>query len=258
MWNRTAKVVLAGIAALTVSSALRAQMGREPGAAPPATATAAALAPEHDLSGIWNMRAAPAQRKFLNYTFTLEPPEMTPWATEKYLAAKPSNGPRSHPLKETDDPILRSCLPAGVPRIYLQPVPLQIVHTPKAILIIYEHDHMVRQVFVDGRAHPADLTPTYMGHSIGRWDGDTLVVDTAGFNDKTWLDRDGRQHSDQLHVIERLQRADRDNMTIDITMEDPKALVKPWNVVLHFQLKPGWDILEQSCGDDASFEDFEK
>ena len=258
MGNRTAKIVLAAIAALSVHSAVFAQMGQQAGPGGPAATTAADPAPEHDLAGVWNMRATPAQRKFLNFTFTQEPPELTPWATEKYLAAKPSNGPRSHPLKQTDDPILRSCLPAGTPRIYLQPVPLQILQTPKAILIIYEHDHIVRQVFMDGRVHPADVTPTYMGHSIGSWDGDTLVVDTVGFNDKTWLDRDGRQHSDELHVIERFHRADHDNMTIDITMQDPKALVKPWNVLLHFQLKPDWDLEESACTDNKSFEDFEK
>ena len=78
--------------------------------------------------------------------------------------------------------------------------------------MIFEYDHTVRQIFMDGRAHPDDITPTYMGHSIGKWEGDTLVVDTVGFNEKTWLDRDGHPHSDQLHVIERFHRVDRDNM----------------------------------------------
>lgn len=256
MRNRVNRFILAGVAALALPSTLPAQMARLPG--PEKSAGASAPDPEHDLSGVWNMHAAPAQRRFLNFTFTQDPPEMTPWATEKYMTAKPSNGPRSHPLKETDDPILKLCLPPGTPRIYLQPVPLQIVQASKEIIIIYEHDHTVRQIFMDGRTHPADLTPTYMGHSIGKWEGDTLVVDTTGFNDKTWLDRDGRQHSDQLHVIERFNRVDRDNMTIDITMDDPKALVKPWKVQLNFQLKPDWDIMEEACTDNASFEGFEK
>jgi len=106
--------------------------------------------------------------------------------------------------------------------------------------MLYEYDHTVRHIFTDGRAHPADITPTYMGHSIGKWDGDTLVVDTTGFNEKT-MARPGRhQHSDQLHVVERFLRVDRDNMQVDITMEDPKALLKPWITQLHFQLKPEW------------------
>ena len=83
-------------------------------------------------------------------------------------------------------------------------------------------------------------------------------VDTVGFNEKTWLDRDGHQHSDQLHVVERFHRVDRDNMQVDITMEDAKALAKPWITQLNFQLKADWDIMEQSCSDNAAFEDFEK
>ncbi len=162
---------------------------------------------------------------------------MTPWGTEKYNANKPSNGPRTHSLKETDDPVLRQCLPPGTPRIYLQPFPFQIVQTPKEIIMIFEYDHTVRQIFMDGRPHPEDVTPTYMGHSIGKWEGDTLVVDTVGFNEKTWLDRDGHPHSDQLHVIERFHRVDRDNMTIDLTMEDPKALAKPWKSTVEFPTK---------------------
>ncbi len=187
-----------------------------------------------------------------------DPPDMTEWAKEKYEAAKPSNGPRTHPLKETDDPILKSCLPAGVPRIYLHPVPMEIVQTPKETLLLYEYDHTVRRVFTDGRKHTDDITPTYMGESIGHWDADSFVVDTIGFNDKTWLDRDGHAHSDQLHVIELFHRTDRDNMQIDITMEDPKALIKPWVTQLFYQLRPQWDILELVCADNAAFLDFEK
>jgi hypothetical protein len=248
--------ILAGVAALAFSSSLRAQMEQQAGAAK--APSVSAPAPVHDLSGVWNMRSTPAQRKFIGSTYTLEAPDMTPWGKAKYEAAKPSNGPRSNALKVTDDPVLRTCLPPGTPRIYLQPFPLQFVQTSKEVIILYEYDHTVRHIFTDGRPHPADITPTYMGHSIGKWDGDTLVVDTAGFNEKTWLDRDGHQHSDQLHVVERFLRVDRDNLQVDITMEDPKALVKPWITQLHFQLKSEWDIMELACTDNAAFEDFEK
>jgi hypothetical protein len=250
------RIIFAGIASFAFCSASLAQSTQQAGTAKPAAASAPA--PVHDLSGVWNMRAAPAQRRVINYTFTADPPELTPWAAEKHQNAKPSNGPRSHRLEDTDDPILKDCLPTGTPRIYLQPAPMEILQTPKEIIILYEHDHTVRQVFMDGRAHPADVIPTYMGHSIGSWEGDTLVVDTVGFNDKTWLDRDGRPHSDQLHVIERFHRVDRDNMTIDLTMEDPKALLKPWKVQLYFQYKPDWVLMEQDCTDNSSFAGFEK
>lgn len=256
MRNCVVSLIFAGTAVIALASALPTQTAQQPGSAK--TAAASAPAPEHDLSGVWNMHSTPAQRKYTGSTYTAEPPEMTPWGNEKYMANKPSNGPRTHSLKETDDPVLRQCLPPGTPRIYLQPFPFQMVQTPKEILMIYEYDHTVRQIFMDGRAHPEDITPTYMGNSIGKWDGDTLVVDTVGFNDKTWLDRDGHPHSDQLHVIERFHRVDRDNMTIDINIEDPKVLVKPWKSQLNFQLKPDWDIMELVCTDNGAFEDFEK
>jgi hypothetical protein len=256
MWNRVGTFILAGVAAVAFSPALSAQMAQQSGSAKPAAAPAPA--PEHDLSGVWNMHAAPAQRRFLGNTYTADPPDMTAWGTEKYNAAKPSNGPRTHSLKETDDPVLKQCLPPGTPRIYLQPFPFQIVQTPKEILMLFEYDHTIRQIFVDGRPHPEDITPTYMGHSIGKWDGDTLVVDTVGFNEKTWLDRDGHSHSDQLHVVERFHRVDRDNMQVDLTIEDPKALAKPWKSTLNFQLRPDWDIMELACTDNGAFEDFEK
>jgi hypothetical protein len=213
---------------------------------------ASAPVPAHDLSGVWNMHGT------LDSTFAVNAPDMTEWAKKMYEAAKPSNGPRTHPLKEIDDPVLKSCLPPGVPRIYLHPFPMEIVQTPKETLLLYEYDHTVRRVFTDGRKHTDDITPTYMGESIGHWGGDTFVVDTSGFNDKTWLDRDGHVHSDQLHVIERFHRTDFDNMQIDITMEDPKALVKPWGTRLFYQLRPKWDVQEQVCTDNAAFLDFEK
>ncbi len=256
MWNLVKGLAFAGVAVLTTCGGLRAQMA-QPTAGGKAPAVSAP-APEHDLSGVWNMRDTPAQRKYLGSTYTLEEPAMTPWAKAKYDASKPSNGPRTHSLKETDDPVLRKCLPPGTPRIYLQPFPLQFIQTPKEIVMLYEYDHTVRQIFMDGRQHPADITPTYMGHSIGKWDGDTLVVDTLGFNERTWLDRDGHPHSDALHVVERFHRLDRDNMQIDITMEDPKALAKPWVTQLNFQLKPDWDIMELVCTDNGDFENFEK
>src|SRR5271170_3062300 len=125
MRNCIVRLLLAGAVVLALTSGLHAQTAPPPASAKPATASAPA--PEHDLSGVWNMHASPAQRRFLGNTYTAEPPEMTPWGTEKYMAEKPSNGPRTHSLKETDDPVLRQCLPPGTPRIYLQPFPMQIV-----------------------------------------------------------------------------------------------------------------------------------
>jgi hypothetical protein len=135
---------------------------------------------------------------------------------------------------------------------------MQIVQAPKEVLLLYEYDHTVRHVFTDGRKHPEDITPTYMGDSIGHWDGDTFVVDTVGFNGKTWLDRAGRPHSDQLHVIERFHRMNERDLELDITMEDPIALAKPWQVHFGFQLHADWALQEQVCADNGAFVSFEK
>ena len=257
MGNRVGWLLILGMAvSIALSPSVSAQGGKKADSAK--AAEPAGPAPEHDLSGVWNMHSTPEQRKYTGNTYTKEPPDMTEWANQKYMSEKPSNGPRTHSLKETDDPVLKLCLPPGTPRIYLQPFPFQIVQTPKEIFMIFEYDHTVRQIFMDGRQHPEDVTPTYMGHSIGHWEGNTLVVDTVGFNDKSWLDRDGHPHSDQLHVMERFTRTDFNTMNIAITMEDPKALAKPWTTELHFQLHPDWDIMELACTDNTAFEDFEK
>jgi hypothetical protein len=254
MRNCLAVLVLGTAGMLAFSSGLSAAAAPQAEAAKPQ----AAPAPEHDLAGVWNMQRIPSQRHFIGSTYTAEEPDMTAWGKAKFEATKPSNGPRTHTLDQTDDPVLKSCLPPGLPRIYLQPFPMQIVQTPQEVIFLYEYDHTVRHVYIDGRPHPSDLTPTYMGDSIGHWDGNTLVVDTIGFNEKTWLDRDGHVHSDQLHVVERFHRVDRDHMQIAITMTDPKALAKPWETTLYYELKPDWHIMEQVCTDNAGFLGFEK
>lgn len=242
------------------SSAGQAKQGNEAAAAAPQQGMRRGPAPPvqgpahdpHDLTGVWN-----ARRGYGGDTYIGEKPEFTAWGQEQFKKAKASNG-GEYTLQETNDPVITKCFPPGVPRIYLQPFPLQIVQTPKETIILYEYDHTVRHIFTDGRKHAEDVTPTYMGDSIGKWDGDTFVVDTVGFNDKTWLDRAGRPHSDQLHVIERFDRMNENDLELDITMEDAKALAKPWNVHIGFQLRPTWTIEEQVCADNSDFVNFEK
>jgi hypothetical protein len=206
----------------------------------------------HDLTGVWNTR-----RGYGGDSYDKPNPEFTSWGQQQFKLAKSSNGGQ-YTLQETNDPVITKCYPPGVPRIYLQPFPLQIVQTPKEVIFLYEYDHTVRHVFTDGRKHPDDLTATYMGDSIGHWEGDTFVVDTIGFNEKTWLDRAGRPHSDQLQVIERFQRMNQNDLELDVTMEDPKSLAKPWDVHIGFQLHADWNIAEQVCADNGDFVSFEK
>jgi len=221
-------------------------------------------APPADLSGVWRRSHRPPDkiRKYtvydLAFSITNELPPMTHWAEEKYKANKPNVGPRSVSLTESNDPILQ-CAPPGVPRIYLiRGEPMEIAHIPGRVLIIFEYDHFVRNIFTDGREHPKELSPSWMGDAIGKWDGDTLVVDTVGFNDKTWLDDDGLPHSEDLHVVERIRRVNHDTLTIDTTIEDPKAYTKTWGGHATYELKPTWNLGEVVCEDNITYGDMQQ
>jgi hypothetical protein len=192
-----------------------------------------------DLSGVW------MERETRN-TFTLTEPPMQLWALTKYRGAKPGYGPRATP--QSEDPILK-CFPPGVPRIMLIPFPLQIVQSPGMIVMLFEYDHFIRQIYMDRHEHSKDVEPTWMGDSIGRWDGDTLLVDTVGLNDSTWLDQVGHPHSDRLHVVERIRRSDHDTLQDDLTIDDPRAYTKAWTGQQVFKLRPNWHLIEYICED---------
>lgn len=172
-----------------------------------------------------------------------------PWAAAKFRAAKPGYGPHATP--DSHDPIL-NCLPPGVPRIMLIPFPMQIVQVPGEVIMLFEYDHYARHIFMDRREHLKDVDANWMGDSIGRWDGNTLVVDTTGLNDRTWLDQVGHPHSDALHVIERIRRVDYDTLQDDLTIDDPRAYEKPWAGQQIFKLKPDWHLIEYVCEDNMA------
>src|SRR6266853_3625918 len=136
----------------------------------PAPKAASAPAPVRDVTGVWMMRNPPgSQRGFTNYTFTKDPPELTPWAEAKFKEAKASNG-GEFTLKTTNDPVLTKCDPPGVPRVYFHPYPFEFVHTAKYTLMLYEYDHTVRRIYTDGRPLPTDPDLLWMGprSAIGR------------------------------------------------------------------------------------------
>jgi hypothetical protein len=145
-----------------------------------------------------------------------------------------------------EDPLAR-CVPAGVPAINSFPTPLKIIQTPGVIAVLYEADTTFRQIFTDGRSHPPDPQPSFMGYSVGKWEGDTLVVDTIGFRDRGWLDRMGHPHSDALHLVERLRRQDVGHLEIQMTIDDPKAYTKALVVTQRLALIPDGDLLEYFC-----------
>ncbi len=208
-----------------------------------------------DLSGIWIRRY---DYRYQNYAFTAELPPMTPWARERFEATKPAFGPRAVTVADTNDPVYQ-CLPPGTPRIYAHPTPFEIFQSSGRVMIVYEHQHLVRDIFTDGRGHRQNRLPTWMGESIGHWEGDTLMVETVNFNDKTWIDRRGVPHSDQLRVVERIHRSDEDELIVDITVEDIVAFTEPWTVRRVFE-SVDWRLEESVCSvlANSSFEEFER
>jgi hypothetical protein len=183
-----------------------------------------------DFSGVWNPGGG-----FGN----IGQVPLQPWAEALYKERRAN--------LSKDDPE-GHCLPAGVPRI--SPFPYKIVQTPTLVVILDEGNiHSYRQLFLDGRGHPKNPDPLWMGDSIAQWDGDTLVVDTVGFNDKTWLNGQGVPHSDALHVIERFRRPDLGHLEIEITLEDPKAFTKPHTFKRNHTLMQNAEILEYVCNE---------
>ena len=146
-----------------------------------------------------------------------------------------------------DDPATY-CLPNGVVR--MTSLPYKIVQTPQLVVILSEgNTHSFRRIFLDGRAHNLDLEPnSWTGDSIGKWEGNALMVDTIGFNDRTWLDDTGKPHSDQLHVIERYRRPDAGRLVVEYTIEDPKFLTKPYTFTRTF-VPANREIQERFCTD---------
>lgn len=242
-WFVTAATVAAVLSLLPVKSPAQSEQGKkgksEKGAAEkhwlerdqaPTGPTPHMPDGKPDFSGVWTPGP--------NF-FAMGQPPLQPWADALYKERRAN--------LSKDDPE-GHCLPAGVPR--LSPFPYKIVQTPTLIVYLDEGNvHSYRQFFLDGRGHPKDMDPLWMGDSIGKWDGDTLVVDTVGFNDKTWLNGQGLPHSEELHVVERFRRPDLGHLEIEVTMEDPKAFLKPYTFKRTHTLLTNWEIHEYVCNE---------
>ncbi len=232
---RNYSFIFALVAALVSPPVLSAQAAPQ---SKPAKTQAAASTP--DFSGVWFIE------EYHRTLLPKEDPPFQPWAAELFKQRDYDN--THHDPDKAIDPTER-CIPPGIPRTMGQPFPWEIVQARDRIIMIFEYQALVRQIFMDGRGHPSDLEPTYMGHAIGKFEGDTLVVDTVGFNDKTWLDPMGLPHSDAMHVIERIRRLDHDTLEDQYTIDDPKAYTKPWTATKIFKLKPDWQIQEYVCAE---------
>ena len=191
-----------------------------------------------DLSGVWSINYRPYNE---NVASDLKPGEVLPWAEALTKQRQENLG--------KDDPSSSHCLPFG-PRINFatDAHPLKIVQTP-ALIVILGQDLTYRQIFLDGRDLPADPNPDFMGYSVGHWEGDTLVVTTAGYNDRTWLDYLGHPHTESLHTTERFHRENFGHLEISETFDDPKAYARPWTVKVTGDLMPDSDLLEYVCNE---------
>src|SRR3989441_2094495 len=144
------------------------------------------------------------------------------------------------------------CKPSGGPRQFLTPYGVEFVELPelqRIFIMDIGGPHTYRIIYMDGREHPKNLEPSYYGHSVGHWEGDTLAIDTVGFNEKFWMDREGSPHTERLHFIERFTRLDMNSMKYEITIDDPGAYTKPWNTGSVLRWSSGQELFEYVCQD---------
>jgi hypothetical protein len=192
-----------------------------------------------DLSGVWDKGG---------HQNTSSPVEPLPF-TDEGLAA-------FNEVPNLVDPS-SYCVFSGVPRINAAPYPLQIVQMRDKVIFLYEYMHNFRIVYTDGRGHRPDWEPSLLGDSVGRWEDDTLVIDTINLTDRTWLDSHGNRHSDALHVVERWRRISANELWYEATIDDPRFYTEPWTTGWIMPLAPDdWELMEYACTDNnRDFED---
>jgi hypothetical protein len=214
-----------------------------------------------DLSGLWQSESAPPgvlerlipgatngageeplSQYFINIFFDFKPEEepLLPAAAAEFRQ-RAQNFSKESPLPH--------CLPEGMPLVEMAPAPYKIIQTPGLTAMLYERDTTFRQVFTDGRKLPDDPQPSWLGYSAGKWDGDSLVVDSVGFNDRGWLDARGHTHTEALHITERFHRLDFGHMQVQLTIDDPKTYSRPFSIQLKQRLLPDTDLLESFCAE---------
>jgi hypothetical protein len=240
------------LALLLTTSAAAAQWLRIPTPGIPRTATGApnlsAPAPRTPdgrpiLSGLWR----PSSRVIGDITVGMKPGEVVPfqpWA-EALFKQRLANDAK-------DDPSA-NCIVGGVPRNDFVPYPFKILEQPGLVVILYEAIHSYRQIFTDGRALPKDPSPAWLGYSVGRWERDAFVVESAGFNDDVWLDNAGRPATGQLKVTERFIRRDFGHMAIEVTIDDPKAYTRPWKVTQELLFQADNELIEYICNENNKY-----
>ena len=239
-------LVVAGLVAQWINYPSRG-IPRTPDGKPDLTAPAPKSASgKPELAGIWHRvrpTSAPAGPEFGN-TVTYYMPAgskipFQPWAEELFNKRRYQELGAGRPSEK--------CLPHGIIGAMLPDVPFKLIETPGITLLLHEQLNHYRQIFTDGRGHPPNSNPAWYGYSVGKWEGDTFVVETTGFNDKTWLDDSGHPHSEAMRSIERFHRLDFGHMDLGVTIDDPKAYTKPWSVKIPLALMPDTELIEDVC-----------
>lgn len=202
----------------------------------------------HDLSGVWmpypDTNVPPGTGK--NAIDQSKRPPLTTWGQARLDATRPLLGPRAIPGQENSPSL--NCTPDGPPKLLQHPNPFEIIQTPGRVFMFFEEQHIWRTVWADGRPMPKDPDPTYLGYAVSHWEGDTLVVDTVGFNDKQWADPFGNPRSEQMHLTERYRRRDPNTLEQQVIMDDPKSYKGVWvSPPKLYKLEPGWEIAEWFC-----------
>ena len=207
----------------------------------------------HDLSGVWmqyrdgDVPGTPGMNG-VNEHFR---PPLTPFGQANFDAAKPLSGAKAVAGQE-DNSALR-CEPSGPPQVLILPNPWEIIQIPGRVLMFFEEQHIWREIWTDGRPLPKDPDPSWLGYSVGRWEGDTFIVETIGFNDKEWVDLYGNPRTSTTHLTERYRRLNHDTLEQQIIIEDPRVYTKPWvsPPKLH-KLEPSWELAEWFCVPDEN------
>jgi len=218
-----------------------------------------------DLSGVWTTDSTPPDemtrlfpgldalavpgddprflhKYFMNVFVDIKPEDtpLTPLGAKIFL-------PRAKTM--SSDVPTSHCLPAGIPMGDLLPAPRRFIQLPGLLVVLYDGINPQRMIYMDGRKHVSDPLPTWMGYSVGTWEGDTLVVDSRGFNDRTWLDAFGHPRTESMHIVERIRRRDFGHIEVQMTFDDPAAYTKPFSIRFTQTLRPNMDIIEGVCAE---------
>jgi hypothetical protein len=185
-----------------------------------------------DMNGVWQAPYTPNLAKPLGHELPMNPEGAARFKVNR--DSQEANDPSSY------------CLPVGPARGIQAPMPFQIVQTRDTVAVLFEYQRTFRLIYTDGRGHPENWDPEWFGNSTGKWDGDTLVVDTIDMNDRTWLDTAGHEHSDQLHLTERFRKTDPNTIQWTVTFQDPQLYTQPFTVTLPLK-RQDTIIMSYSC-----------